>query len=267
MSKSKTAQTITDNTILGFVTETGVVYFVDADYNVRNLDTNERIVIDLDKERHDWVNSKTLSGSAPSYVDDLNRQAATMFPQDFCDVGDAVYGRDIKDGISMTVKSKNQTIKNHVGISISTMRVSGGDRWDKVTTLTTVNAIKLMHKWYMEHGLLRFFKDDHNLDPIVGFSLWVRKHVNFFLASDKLHWFENSLKIKYEMESRSCDFHECMCNMKVPNKHELNVIPHQYYEDFNIFTELQYRVILAKANPVTNNDANMALHKARLGIE
>lgn len=264
---SKTAQTITDNTIIGIVTKTGEVYFIDSDYKVRHLDTNELIAIDLDKERLDWVNSKTLPGSTQTHISDLKRQAATMLAQDFCDVGNAVYGRDIKDGISMTVKSKNQKINNHVGITISTMRASSGGSWDKVTTLTTVNAIKLMHKWYMEHGLIRFFKDDHNLDPIVGFSLWVRKYVNFFQSSDKLNWFENSLKIKYEMESRSCDFHECMCNMKVPNKHELNVIPHQYYEDFNIFTVREYRSILCKADPVTNNDASMALHKARLGIE
>lgn len=264
---SKTAQTITANTIIGFVTETGDVYFVDEDYKVRNLDTNEPIVIDLDKARLDWVNSKTLSGSSPSHVHDLNRQASIKTAVDFCNVGHAVYGRDIKDGINMTVKSKNQQIKNHVGITINTMRVSNGGSWDKVTTLTTVNAIKLMHKWYMEHGLTGFFKDDHNLDPVIGFSLWVRKYVNFFQSSDKLNWFENSLKIKYEMESRSCNFDECMCNMKVPNKHELNVVPHQYYEDFNIFTQSQYRSILAKANPVNNHDASIALHNARLGIE
>ena len=95
----KPAHSITPNTIIGFVSPCGNLYYVTMDYDVA-----------------DW-NGKIISTDV-----------------DKCTIGNPVYGRDIAAGIAMTIRTIDQVPNKSIGISINTMRVGNGN-WSLCTNL------------------------------------------------------------------------------------------------------------------------------------
>jgi hypothetical protein len=231
------AETIGPHTIIGFAVDKDGssdqdVYYVACDGKVKHIDTNTVVSDDADS----------------------------------CLTGDAVYGRDIANGQDATVKTRDQ-VQNESGcIAITRMTV-----WDKDDTsdwyiskpLKSSLAMCLMHKWYMEHGLMALYIKKGRT-PINGFIDWViGANIGFFTKQNRRSWYENAMDIDYEMEDRKCSFQECLCNSHVHHENSRHIIPYQYYDRFGLFTRAQRRDIWNIKNPNTKEEADYLLHVAR----
>jgi hypothetical protein len=228
------AQTIEDHTVLGFV-QGDTLYYVTSTYGVRQLDTDRLVATSV-----------------------MNEGAVRK-----CTFGNPVYGRDIASGISMTVRTRDQIQNKNSGIAITHMR-TGPKGWSVCETLCRHNAMRLMSKWFMEHGLMDLYQKQCSMSPNKGFVEWVTgKNIKFFSKSDKLQWYNNAMEIDYEMEFRKCSFGECVCDMLVPSGNERHVIPHKYYDDFGLYNSIERQKLWMAGKPNTEEEANLILHRAR----
>lgn len=235
------AHNILENTIIGFVSPEGLKY-VTTNYDVADLTTGKIV-----------SNGGRAVGMAQ---DDYATEVA--------DHTHAVYGRDIAAGISMTVAKRNAKPSQHIGITVTTMRTNGSNGWSIVETLAQQDAVRLMHKWYIEHGLMDLYMRN-KYTAISGFQEWVcGKLIEFFTPNNKLQWYGHVMDIDYEMEAKGCEFTECLCDTKVPSENRRHVIPHQLYDRFGLFGHTTRMAMWAEGKPETDKEANMILHEARI---
>ena len=228
------AHAISEWTLLGY-TSPELNYYVDYNNNVRRLDTGAIVARNI------------------TNVKDAEKLT----------IGSPVYGKDIWMGMDMTVKKVDQSPLN-IGIAITQMTVRDGC-WEFSQHLSREVAIKLVHKWFIEHKWLALYNKQTDLPPMRAFIDWVTgKHFGSLSAEDKHTWYKNAMKIDFEMESRGCSFEDCNGNMNVPVENPRIVIPWQYYDDFGLLNEAERNSIWAVGKPQTEEEANMLLHKARL---
>jgi len=228
------AHAIAEWTLLGY-TSPELNYYVDYNNNVRRLDTGAIVARNI------------------TNVKDAEKLT----------IGSPVYGKDIWMGMDMTVKKVDQSPLN-IGIAITQMTVRDGC-WEFSQHLSREVAIKLVHKWFIEHKWLALYNKQTDLPPMRAFIDWVTgKHFGSLSAEDKHTWYKNAMKIDFEMESRGCSFEDCNGNMNVPVENPRIVIPWQYYDDFGLLNEAERNSIWAVGKPQTEEEANMLLHKARL---
>ena len=178
-------------------------------------------------------------------------------------IGSPVYGKDIWMGIDMTVKKVDQSPPKNIGIAISQMTARKGC-WEFSNHLSRDVAIKLVHKWFIEHKWLALYTKQTDLPPMRAFIDWVTgTHFGSLSAEDKHTWYRNAMNIDFEMESKGCSFEDCIGNMNVPFENPRNVIPWQYYDDFGLLNNEERNSIWAVGKPKSEEEANMLLHKAR----
>ena len=240
------AHNILENTIIGFVAD-DELFYVTKDYEVANLTTGEIVSTGgplVDK-------STTVDAYASEVASHTH----------------AVYGRDIAPGISMTVAKRNAKPNQNICIAVTTMRTGGpGNGWSIVQTLPQRHAVRLMHKWYIEHGLMDLYMRN-KYTAFSGFQEWVcGKLIEFFHADNRLRWYTHAMDIDYEMETKSCGFTECLCDAKVPVCNYRNVIPNEYYDQFGLFDYVTRMKLWAEGKPKTEVEADMILHLKRLQI-
>lgn len=240
----KQAHNILENTIIGFVAG-DELFYVTEDYEVANLTTGE--IVSTGGPRLD------------------NRTAVDTYATEVASHTRAVYGHDIAPGISMTVAKKDAKPKQNIGITITTMRVGGpGNSWSVVEPLAQRHAVRLMHKWYTEHGLIDLYMRN-KFTAFSGFQEWVSGHlIEFFSPGNKFQWYGHAMDIDYEMETKACGFTECLCDTKVPARNRRHVIPNKYYARFGLLDATTRMRLWAKGKPRTEAEADMILHKARL---
>ena len=228
------AHAISNWTLLGY-TSTGLDYYVDYNNNVRRLDTGAIVAENI------------------TNVKDAEKLT----------IGSPVYGKDVWNGSQMTVRREDQSSPNNIGIAISQMTAKNGC-WEFSNNLSKRIAIRLVHKWFIEHKWLAIYNKQTKMAPIRAFIHWLgEEHFGKLSGSDKLSWYDNAMKIDFEMENRGCSFEDCLCDMAVPHKNPRNVIPWQYYDEFGIFNKEQCDAIWAKGKPKSEEEANMLLHRAR----
>ena len=229
------AHAISEWTLLGY-TSPELNYYVDYNNNVRRLDTGAIVARNI------------------TNVKDAEKLT----------IGSPVYGKDIWTGIDMTVKKVDQSPPNNIGIAISQM-TARNSCWEFSQHLSREVAIKLVHKWFIEHKWLALYNKQTDLPPMRAFIDWVTgKHFGSLSAEDKHTWYRNAMNIDFEMESRGCSFEDCNGNMNVPVENPRIVIPWQYYDDFGLLNEAERNSIWAVGKPQTEEEANMLLHKARV---
>ena len=238
-----TAHTITATTILGFAGPGGLKY-VTKNYEVANLATGEIVSTGGPREEES------------STVDAYTTEVASHTH--------AVYGRDIAAGIGMTVAKRTAKPSQNIGIAITMMRVGGpGNSWSIVDTLAQSDAVRLMHKWYIEHGLMDLYMRN-KYTAISGFQEWVcGKLIEFFTPNNKFQWYGHVMDIDYEMEEKGCEFTECLCDTKVPSENRRHVVPNQLYDRFGLIGHATRMALWANGKPETEEEANMILHRAR----
>jgi hypothetical protein len=235
------AHNILPKTIIGFVSPWGLKY-VTKYYDVADLTTGEIV-------------STGCCGKGT---------AVDAYAAEVADHTHAVYGCDIADGISMTVARRNAKPSQNIGIAITTMRTGRGDGWSIVETLAQSDAVRLMHKWYIEHGLMDLYARN-KYTAISGFQEWVcGKLIEFFSANNKFQWYGHVMALDYEIEATGCDFTECLCDTKVPSENRRHVVPNQFYDRFGLLNYATRMALWAKGKPETSQEADMILHKARL---
>ena len=229
------AHAISEWTLLGY-TSPELNYYVDYDNNVRRLDTGAIVARNI------------------TNVKDAEKLT----------IGSPVYGKDVWLGIDMTVKKVDQSPPNNIGIGISQMTARNGC-WEFSRHLSREIAIKLVHKWFIEHKWLALYAKQTDLPPMRAFIDWVTgKHFGKLSTEDKFTWYKNAMNIDFEMESKGCSFEDCIGNMNVSFENHRNVIPWQYYEDFGLYTMAQMQEIWKINKPNSEYEANMALHNSRL---
>ena len=232
---------ILENTIIGFVGPAGLKY-VTAGYDVADLTTGTIV---------------SNGGRAKGMVQDA-------YATEVADHTHAVYGRNIADGIGMTVAKRTAKPSQNIGIAITTMRTGGANGWSIVETLAQQDAIRLMHKWYIEHGLMDLYLRN-KYTAISGFQEWVcGKLIEFFTPNNKFQWYGHVMDLDYEMEATGCDFTECLCDTKVPSENRRHVIPNQLYDRFGLIGHASRMALWMEGKPETAQEADMILHKARL---
>lgn len=235
------AHSIVENTIIGFVAPDGLKY-VTYNYDVADLTTGEIV-------------SSGVCGKGT---------AVDAYANKVADHTHAVYGRDIAAGIDMTLAKRNAKPSQNIGIAITTMRIDGSNRWSIVDNLAQSHAVRLMHKWYIEHGLMDLYIRN-KYTAIGGFQEWVcGELIDFFTPNNKQQWYSNVMDIDYEMEDKGCEFTECLCDTKVPLENRRHIIPYQLYDTFGLFDNTTRMTLWAKGKPETEEEANMILHKARV---
>ena len=235
------AHNILPNTIIGFVSPWGLKY-VTENYDVADLTSGEIV-------------STGCCGKGT---------AVDAYAAKVADHTHAVYGRDIAAGISMTVAKRNAKPTQNIGIAITTMRTGGGDGWSIVETLAQSDAVRLMHKWYIEHGLMDLYARN-KYTAISGFQEWVcGKLIEFFSANNKFQWYGHVMDIDYEMEVKGCEFTECLCDSKVPSENRRHVVPSQFYDRFGLLNYATRMALWAEGKPETSQEADLILHKARV---
>lgn len=235
------AHNILGNTIIGFVAPDGLKY-VTTNYDVADLTTGKIV---------------SNGGSAKGMVVDA-------YATEVADHTHAVYGRDIAAGIGMTVAKRTAKPSQNIGIAITTMRTGGSNGWSIVETLAQQDAVRLMHKWYIEHGLMDLYMRN-KYTAISGFQEWVcGKLIEFFTPNNRFQWYGHVMDIDYEMEAKGCEFTECMCDTKVPSENRRHVIPNQLYDRFGLIGHASRMALWMEGKPETAHDADMILHKARL---
>ena len=228
------AHAISEWTLLGY-TSAGLDYYVDYNNNVRRLDTGAIVAENI------------------TNVKDAEKLT----------IGSPVYGKDLWRGIDMTVKSEDQTLSTNIGIAINQMTVDKGS-WNISKHLDRRVAVKLVHKWFIEHKWLALYNKQTEMTPIRAFIHWLgEEHFGKLSRSDKLCWYNNAMKIDFEMEHRGCSFEDCRGDIEVPHKNPRHVIPWQYYDDFGLFNEAQRNAIWAEGKPESEEEANMLLHMKR----
>ena len=229
------AHAISEWTLLGY-TSPELNYYVDYNNNVRRLDTGAIVARNI------------------TNVKDAEKLT----------IGSPVYGKDIWMGMDMTVKKVDQSPPDNIGIAIGQMTARNGC-WEFSKHLSRKVAIKLAHKWFIEHKWLALYNEQTDLPPMRAFIDWVTgKHFGSLSAEDKHTWYRNAMNIDFEMESRGCSFEDCNGNMNVPVENPRHVIPWQYYDDLGLLNEAERNSIWAVGKPQTEEEANMLLHKARL---
>tara|TARA_B100001093_G_scaffold507949_1_gene569284 strand:- start:2069 stop:2824 length:756 start_codon:yes stop_codon:yes gene_type:complete len=229
------AHGISDYTLLGY-TSSVLNYYVDYNNNVRRFDTGEIVAENI------------------TNVKDAEKLT----------IGSPVYGKDIWKGRDMTVKSENQSLPTNIGIAISQMTVNNNS-WNISKHLNRKVAIKIVHKWFIEHKWLALYNKQTDLIPMRAFIDWVTgKNFGKLSAGDKHTWYKNAMNIDFEMEKRGCSFEDCLCDIEVPLQNSRNVIPWQYYEDFGLYTMSQMKEIWKLNEPSNENEANIALHRSIL---
>ena len=229
------AHSISSWTLLGY-TSPGLDYYVDYNNNVRRLDTDAIVAENI------------------TNVKDAEKLT----------IGSPVYGKDVWRGYDMTVKSKDQSPPTNVGIAISQMTISEGS-WNFSRHLDKRLAIRLVHKWFIEHKWLALYNKQTDLLPMRAFIDWVTgKHFGSLSTEDKFTWYKNVMNIDFEMEKRGCSFEDCIGNMNVPVENPRHVIPWQYYDDFGLLNQAERNSIWAIGKPDSEEEANMLLHKACL---
>ena len=235
------AHNIRESTIIGFVGPDGLKY-VTAGYDVADLTTGEIV---------------SNGGRAKGMAQD-------EYATEVADHTHAVYGRDIAAGINMTVAKRTAKPSQHIGIGITTMRTSGANGWSIVETLSQQDAVRLMHKWYIEHGLMDLYMRN-KYTAISGFQEWVcGKLIEFFTPNNKFQWYGHVMDIDYEMEAKGCEFTECLCATNVPSENRRHVIPNQLYDRFGLLGYASRMALWMEGKPETAQEADMILHKARL---
>tara|TARA_B100000575_G_C23143782_1_gene666944 strand:- start:5074 stop:5955 length:882 start_codon:yes stop_codon:yes gene_type:complete len=228
------AHTVEQNTVIGFVNGLDL-YYVTSNYDVKHLDTDQLVATNVTNE-----------GEVQQ-----------------CTFGNPVYGRDIADGISMTVRTRNNKLNTNTGIAITEVRV-GSYGWSVCEHLPTHQAMLLMSKWFMEHGMMELYQKQCNMAPNKAFLEWVTgKNIKFFPKNGKLQWYSNAMSIDYEMELRKCSFEECLCNKTVPSGNKRHIIPHEYYDDFGLYNSTERNRLWMEGKPNTEEEANLILHMAR----
>ena len=242
------AHNILANTIIGFVLPSGKLLYVTKNYEVADIETGQ--IVSTGGSRED--DSSTVDAYANEVASHTH----------------AVYGRDIAAGISMTVAKRNAKLNQNRGIAVSTMRIDSlGNTWSIVDTLSSKNAVRLMHKWFIEHGLMDLYISNR-YTAISGFQEWVCGDlIEFFSPENKLQWYRHAMNIDYEMEKKARPFTMCMCDVRVPNINHRNVIPNKYYDQFGLFNYIERMTLWAKGKPQTEAEADMILHAARLKTE
>jgi hypothetical protein len=236
------AHNILANTILGFAGPGGLKYVTDG-YDVADLTTGTIV---------------SNGGCAKGMAQDA-------YATEVAGREHAVFARDIAAGIGMTVAKRNARPSQNIGIAITTMRVGGpGNSWSIVDTLAQSDAVRLMHKWYIEHGLMDLYMRN-KYTAISGFQEWVcGKLIEFFTPNNKFQWYGHVMGIDYEMEAEGCEFTECLCETKVPSENHRHVIPNQLYDRFGLIGHASRMALWLKGKPETAQEADMILHKARL---
>lgn len=236
------AHSILCNTIIGFVSDDGLLY-VTKNYDVAKFTTGEIV-------------SAGVCGKGTA-VDAYADKVALHTH--------AVFGRDIAEGISMSVSKRDAKPSQNIGIAISTMRTNGpGKGWSMVDPLSQRNAVRLMHKWFIEHGLMDLYIRN-KYTAIEGFRKWVcGELIEFFSPNNKLQWYNHVMDIDYEIAVKGCGFSECLCDTKVPSCDRRNVIPNEFYDTFGLFDEKTRQALWMKGKPNTSQEADMILHEARL---
>ena len=238
----KEAHNILANTILGFVAPGSRLLCVTESYEVADLSTGKIV--------------STPGLHKGTAVDAYAKEVASHTH--------AVFGRDIASGISMTVAKRNAKPSQNIGLAITTMRTGGDKGWSIVETLAQSDAVRLMHKWYIEHGLMDLYMRK-KCTAINGFREWVCGDlIEFFSPNNKLQWYGHVMDIDYEMETKGCEFSECLCDTKVPAENHRHVIPNQFYDRFGLFDYKTRMVLWVKGKPETSREADIILHKARL---
>ena len=228
------AHAISEWTLLGY-TSYEHDYYVDYDNNVRVFDTGAIVA----------------------------RNITNVKDAEELTIGSPVYGKDIWMGIDMTVKKVDQSPPKNIGIAISQMTARKGC-WEFSNHLSREVAIKLVHKWFIEHKWLALYTKQTDLPPMRAFIDWVTgTHFGSLSAEDKHTWYRNAMNIDFEMESKGCSFEDCIGNMNVPFENPRSVIPWQYYDDFGLFNKEERNSIWSVGKPKSEEEANMLLHKAR----
>ena len=116
-------------------------------------------------------------------------------------IGSPVYGKDIWMGIDMTVKKVDQSPPKNIGIAISQMTARKGC-WEFSNHLSRDVAIKLVHKWFIEHKWLALYTKQTDLPPMRAFIDWVTgTHFGSLSAEDKHTWYRNAMNIDFEMKT------------------------------------------------------------------
>lgn len=88
------------------------------------------------------------------------------------------------------------------------------------------------------------------LTPINGCREWVCGDIiKQFTASNKLQWHGHVMTIDYEMEVKSCDFTECLCDTRVPTMNRRHVIPHQFYDRFGLYNATTRNKLRVEGKP------------------
>lgn len=227
------AHAISKWTLLGY---TGPVfdYYVDYNNNVRRFNTGDIVAENI------------------TNVKDAEK----------LDIGSPIYGKDIYSGHSMTVKTEPP--KEHIGITISQMTVSDNS-WEYSKSLDSRLAIRMLHKWFIEHKWMALYNKKTNMTPMRAFIHWVMgEHFGTLSCSNKFQWYNNAMKIDFEMETRNCSFEDCHCDMTVPIVNTRHIIPHQYYDKFGLLNREERNSIWEIGKPTSEADANMLLHSARM---
>lgn len=176
----------------------------------------------------------------------------------------AVHARDIAAGIGMTIAKRTAKPSRNIGIAITPMRTGGANGWSIVETLSQSDAVRLMHKWYMEHGLMDLYMRN-KYTAISGFQEWLcGTLIKFFTPNNKFQWYMHAMDLDYEMEAKGCDFAACLCDTKVPSENRRHVIPNQLYDRFGLIGHASRMALWMEGKPETAQEADMILHKARL---
>lgn len=241
ITANMSANTITDNTIIGFKAPGGLKY-ITAAYDVADLTTGAIV---------------SNGGRAKGMAQD-------EYATEVADHTRAVYGRDIAAGIGMTVANRTAKPSQNIGIAITTMRTGAANGWSIVETLSQSDAVRLMHKWYMEHGLMDLYMRN-KYTAISGFQEWLcGKLIKFFTPNNKFQWYGHAMDLDYEMEATGCDFTACLCDTNVPSENRRHVIPNQLYDRFGLFGHATRMALWVEGKPETEEEADMILHRARL---
>ena len=240
------AHSIRSTTIIGFVSNDKLLY-VTKNYEVAELDTDKIV---------------STGGPQPDSTLTVDSYADLV-----ADHTHAVFGRDIAPGIAMTVAKRNAKPNTNIGIAITNMRINDDSgSWSVVKTLKQKHAARLMHKWYIEHGLMDLYIKN-KYTAFSGFREWVcGSMIDFFHADNRLQWYKHSMNIDYEMELKNCNFTDCTCDLTTPSDNPRMIIPYTYYDDFGLFNSETRKMLWKKGKPETEEEANMILHKARMKV-
>ncbi len=191
------AHNILANTILGFVLPNDKLLYVTKNYEVAEMETGK--IVSTGGPHQD------KSTTVDAYANEVASHTH------------AVYGRNIAPGTSMTVAKRNCEPNQNICIAINTMRIGDkGTSWSIVEHLSEKNAVRLMHKWFIEHGLMDLYIRN-KYTAISGFKEWVCGGlIEFFSLEDKIEWCRHAMNIKYEMEMESRLFTTCRCDTLAP---------------------------------------------------